>query len=112
MPTCPKGHDTQATDFCEVCGIRVGGAPAPTTATAPTGARAASGHSCPRCGTDASGQFCEVCGYSLAAAQATPERGRVATAPGYVVGAPAPGATAGNGNVGAWTAVVTADRAY
>ncbi len=36
MPTtCPAGHDTVSTDFCDVCGMRVGGtasAPAPAAA--------------------------------------------------------------------------------
>src|SRR5258708_6931677 len=33
MPTCPGGHDTQSSDFCDVCGIRVGGqASAPAAA--------------------------------------------------------------------------------
>jgi hypothetical protein len=59
MSTCPEGHDTASTDFCDVCGIRVG-APAPAQA----GPAAAA---CPRCGAERSGQFCETCGYSFAA---------------------------------------------
>jgi hypothetical protein len=140
MPACPIGHDTQSTDFCDVCGIRMGG-PAPTPAQAPAGTGAGpAARSCPRCGADRPGQFCEVCGYSFAAGepasgQAAAEGGRVPTAPGYVVPAPAqpaaparaevpapviaaPGviltasAAAGDGITGAWTAVVTADKAY
>ncbi len=92
MPVCPEGHDTPSTDFCDVCGIRVG-APAPAPELAGAGAGA-----CPRCGTGRSGQFCETCGYSFATGQAAPESGHVPTAPG--------------GIETAWTAVVTADRAY
>jgi hypothetical protein len=90
MPTCPEGHDTPSTDFCDVCGIRVG-APATGSATAqaPAQAGAAAG-ACPRCGAGRSGQFCETCGYSFAAGQ------------------PA----ASDGIAAGWTAVVTADRAY
>jgi hypothetical protein len=72
MPTCPEGHDTPSTDFCDVRGIRVG-APAPTPAQERAGAAAGA---CPRCGADRSGQFCEACGYSFAAGQAAPEGGR------------------------------------
>jgi hypothetical protein len=101
MPTCPEGHDTPSTDFCDVCGIRVG-------AAAQAGAAA---EACPRCGADRSGQFCETCGYSFAAGQAGPEGGHVATAPGYAV-TPADQPAAPDGIAAAWTAVVTADRAY
>lgn len=105
MPTCPDGHDTPSTDFCDVCGIRVG-----APASAPSQAGAASG-ACPRCGADRSGQFCETCGYSFAAGQAAPEGGHLPTAPGYPVTPPDQPAAPG-GITAAWTAVVTADRAY
>jgi hypothetical protein len=140
MQTCPEGHDTQSTDFCDVCGIRIGGpAPVPARAVAAAGTGAAA-QSCPRCGADRPGQFCEVCGYSFAAGQpapgqAAPDGGRVPTAPSYVVpdpgqpAAPGPGegpapvtvapgvsrtagAAAGDGIAAGWTAVVTADKEY
>jgi FHA domain len=102
MPTCPGGHDTDSTDFCHVCGIRVGGpapAPAPAPATIPRGAGNGA-RSCPQCGADGPGLFCETCGYSFAAGQPGP--GRV----------PAGQSPAGPGGAApAWTAVVTADRA-
>jgi len=105
MPTCPEGHDTPSTDFCDVCGIRVG-APAPARAGPAAGA-------CPRCGAERSGQFCETCGYSFAAGQAAPEGGHVATAPGDAVTVTPPGRPAAPDAIeAAWTAVVSADRAY
>jgi FHA domain len=93
MPTtCPAGHETASTDFCDVCGMRVGVAasvPAPVpaeTAASPDGR----GQHCPRCGAEAQGQFCEVCGHGLAAgpAQRPP-------APAASVGGPGPPASAG-----------------
>jgi len=90
MPTtCPAGHDTASTDFCDVCGMRVGGsaqtqAPAPAPAPGPPGGQ---GEYCPRCGADRRGQFCEACGYNLASGLPAPA---VAVAPGPVAAAPGP----------------------
>jgi hypothetical protein len=165
MPTCPAGHDSASTDFCDVCGIRLAapaqpstaarpagsavpaaspGAPAPpgspggppaaaapsaspappgsasaipgAAAAPPAGQGAPQGEPCPQCGAARSGQFCEVCGYSFASGPA-----RVATAPSYLspsAGHPpavpgnVPAGPAAAAAGGAWTAVVTADRAY
>jgi hypothetical protein len=106
MPTCPEGHSSESTDFCDVCGIRIAGtAPAPAPPTVATGADAA--QSCPRCGADRPGMFCESCGYNFAAGEPRPvAAGRVATAPSYVVAQPDQAAAP------AWTAVVTADRTH
>src|SRR5271166_3633019 len=95
MPTCPDGHESAATDFCDVCGMRIGGQAAGTAAggqaAGPASAQASSsgsastsaaapaglgttegpssaGETCPRCGTDRSGQFCEVCGFDFTSA--------------------------------------------
>src|SRR5260370_1427993 len=39
MPACPAGHDSSAPDFCDVCGMRVGGGGAgPRHPPAPAGA--------------------------------------------------------------------------
>jgi hypothetical protein len=88
MPACPAGHDSSATDFCDVCGMRIGGAAAgsaspsggagptsggvsATTASAGSGsaaagtAQAAPGEPCPQCGTERTGQFCEGCGFDF-----------------------------------------------
>jgi hypothetical protein len=130
MPTCPSGHDSASTDFCDVCGMRMDGSAAPassSSATSPGAAPATAAvpaEPCPQCGADRTGQFCEVCGFNFdsgaapaAAAgpgSAGPGAGADATpGPGSVTGTAAgsnaeavPDAAAG------WTAVVTADRAY
>ena len=102
MPTCPAGHDTESTDFCHVCGIRVGGqAPASAPATVARGGGNAL-ESCPQCGADRTGLFCETCGYSFAAAR-----------PGPGPGAPPDASPQGAGiATTAWTVVVTADHAH
>src|SRR5271169_897128 len=82
MPTCPAGHDSTDADFCDVCGMRIGGeapASAPVSGPAPppdSASAAAPGPApatpdaaavpCPQCGTPKTGQFCETCGYDFA----------------------------------------------
>ena len=64
MPTCPDGHVTAATDFCDQCGLPVVADP-PTT-PAPAGEPTATEEStCPNCGANrpAGALFCESCGY-------------------------------------------------
>jgi FHA domain len=100
MPTtCPAGHDTASTDFCDVCGMRVGGptpaqaqAQAQSSASAPAPASpGGQGEYCPRCGADRRGQFCEACGYSLTSRPVAPA---ATAAPGPAPPAPAPAAAA------------------
>src|SRR5215470_8368367 len=84
MTACPAGHDSAATDYCDVCGMRMempgrgaglggnggpGGkiteaqaAVAHDTAAMPLGQP---GQLCPRCGAVRSGRFCEGCGLDL-----------------------------------------------
>ena len=68
MATCPAGHETNHTDFCDVCGLPVAGG-GPTTAAAPTPAQpqAAPVVTCPNCKTPnvADALFCEACGYDF-----------------------------------------------
>jgi hypothetical protein len=97
MPTCPSGHESASTDFCDVCGMRLGApaTPAPAAGTdngtasraAPTATPAPPAEPCPQCGAGRSGQFCESCGYNFAA-------GRPATVPALAAG-PAAVATGG-----------------
>jgi hypothetical protein len=88
MPICPDGHDSTDPDFCDICGIRIGGAPASGSAAsgsaasgsaasgagpAPAPASAAPGGAaepCPQCGAARSGQFCETCGYDFVTGKA------------------------------------------
>ena len=67
MALCPNGHDSASDDFCDVCGMRIGGAaagPSPAT-SAPLPGPAPGGETCPRCGTPRTGQFCEACGFNF-----------------------------------------------
>jgi FHA domain len=113
--TCPDGHPSTTSDYCDQCGARIAGvAPSPITTEVPavtpgpapaTPSPAIPGPAtqgapepCPACsaarvGTD---RFCEGCGYD------------------FVAGAtPAQAAAAGAAETAAaWDAVVSADRAY
>ena len=96
MAVCPNGHDSASDDFCDTCGMRIGGSPPPGSpqpgsravgsspapgaqstawpdpgASVP-GASAPAAEPCPRCGTPRSGQFCEACGYNFAGPRFTP----------------------------------------
>jgi FHA domain len=63
--TCPHGHESSATDYCDVCGARLdqSGTTAIIDAVAPAAA------TCPRCGAArGSGErFCEACGHDASA---------------------------------------------
>ncbi|HEV2377512.1 MAG TPA: FHA domain-containing protein [Streptosporangiaceae bacterium] len=70
MPTCPAGHDSADADFCDVCGMRIGGAAEQAPGSAgPAAPEEAAGGSpaqlCPQCGNPKTGQFCEACGYDF-----------------------------------------------
>ncbi|TDB86518.1 phosphopeptide-binding protein, partial [Actinomadura sp. KC216] len=87
MASCPNGHTSQASDYCDVCGERIepsspasasgasasgGGASGPLGTqglpTSPGGGRGQGGGPtpCPDCGTPGSDRFCEACGYDFA----------------------------------------------
>jgi hypothetical protein len=112
MATCPAGHDSAATDFCDVCGMRMGEA-APgasaggpiATATPPDPGAGEAAEQCPNCGADRTGQFCEACGFDFSTGTATPAGAAAAGEAGQAAGTAAPAGPA-------WTAVVTADRDY
>ncbi|NYI69794.1 hypothetical protein GGQ54_000354 [Naumannella cuiyingiana] len=85
MPTCPAGHASTATDYCDVCGTPLNGAgdaapapvagqsPAPDAAAAPDAGRGGpapdrpAARDCPHCGAGnaAGALFCEACGYDF-----------------------------------------------
>ncbi|RDI43690.1 FHA domain-containing protein [Nocardia mexicana] len=54
--TCPEGHASAATDYCDVCGSSIG--EAPPAVEQPT--------RCPACDAPISGRFCEACGHDSA----------------------------------------------
>jgi FHA domain/zinc-ribbon domain len=79
---CPQGHDSQATDYCDVCGAAMppAGSQAGDTTVVPTldpdaappadevvAPPAATGQECPNCGTANAPDalFCEACGYDF-----------------------------------------------
>lgn len=67
MATCPAGHPSTATDYCDVCGVPIDPA-APTVTAPPASASGAPGtQSCPSCDTPNAldALFCEACGYDF-----------------------------------------------
>ncbi|AYF75925.1 FHA domain-containing protein [Nocardia yunnanensis] len=57
MAVCSEGHESTATDYCDVCGAQIGpqhGFAAPQTTL------------CPACGAPSEGRFCENCGHDSA----------------------------------------------
>ena len=62
---CPAGHDSTATDYCDVCGVAM---PAqPDAAPALSASAAPAGSECPHCSAANSldALFCEACGYDF-----------------------------------------------
>jgi FHA domain len=107
MPSCPAGHDSTSADFCDVCGLAMGGA-APTAAPTAVTAPELPAEVCPECGEPRTGRFCEGCSYDfVAGASKTP----VVTQQSHAMPDPVPvGQVTVTGN--GWSAVVTADRGY
>jgi hypothetical protein len=72
MATCPNGHESTTSDYCDTCGAPIEApsdptlnvpaveAPAPPPPAAP----------CPSCGEPLRGRFCESCGYDPETGQA------------------------------------------
>ncbi len=112
--TCPEGHESEATDFCDTCGVAITagpgpGAPAAAPPASPTGTGAVEVvGTCSNCGTNriAGEAFCEVCGLDFAT-------GKLPQAPSA---APAeamdPAGAAPAGEPSGWTLVVTTDREW
>jgi hypothetical protein len=123
MPvTCPAGHTSTSTDYCDTCGAAIeaasaGAAPAgeaPAAAADPAaGPDTALLTPCPNCGSPASPDdaFCEVCGIDFATGELpvkAPAPAPAPTAPPDPADPAAPGAAPVEG----WVAVVEADRAF
>lgn len=98
---CPKGHASTTDDFCDTCGVRIGGAAVsqPAAPAAPAAAGAVPGEPCPHCGAPraGTGRFCEDCGFDHST-------GKVPVLAAPAAPTPAPAA--------AWTATIAADREY
>jgi hypothetical protein len=111
MSLCPVGHESAADDYCDACGRRMGGpAAAPPAGGEPTRSAPAGGDSqqpsCPVCHTPRSGRFCEVCRFDFVTGAPT------APTPGPDGPPASPTGPAASADGAAWSAVVTADRAY
>jgi len=95
MPTCPAGHTSASSDFCDVCGMRIGA----TTGAQPQEPQEpqpqapqpqATAEPCPHCGAAKSGRFCESCGFDFDAGGSSRER----TIEGVIVPPPGTGPAA------------------
>jgi FHA domain len=111
MARCPAGHESEASDYCDTCGLVIGAESAGTSVSAvaappipaaavpgpglPAAAAPASGGGCPVCHAERNGRFCEECGYDFELAEAMPE---ITMTPGV---APAEPAAGGNGSASA-----------
>ena len=112
MPvTCPKGHPSESTDYCDTCGALISVLPplpptgdpaatAPGTSVMPA-TPVAPRATCPNCGAPRSPDelYCEVCGLNFATGQLPSPAAEVAAADPEAVTAE-------------WVAVVSADHRY
>lgn len=64
---CPAGHDSTATDYCDVCGVAMTTSPTTAASTDPPTTAPSIGSDCPHCGTanQLDALFCEACGYDF-----------------------------------------------
>jgi hypothetical protein len=110
--TCPKGHQSSATDYCDECGAAIGGArpgpppgSSPAASTASPAAPDSAGEPCPDCASPRAGRFCEVCGHDFLAepSPAAPSPAATSNGPadlGAVSAGPAESATSAAGSTG------------
>jgi hypothetical protein len=139
---CPAGHETVSLDYCDVCGVPLGGAAAPsggsTPASAPASAAAPpapppappapapantgplpASKPCASCGAANPGDalFCESCGYDFTTGQLPPPvAARAASSldlgPTPSTGAPAPPASTPAAAGADWMAEIWVDPAW
>ncbi len=127
MAVCPNGHDSASDDFCDLCGMRIGGnranpATAPAAAVGAVGPPTSGGFRpapeaglaelCPRCGTLRVGQFCESCGYKFTASPGPRPAPSSSSGPPPPLAPAAPAPSSFPYPQTTWTAEVGADRAY
>jgi hypothetical protein len=103
--SCPKGHQSNESDFCSECGTKIQG----SGSNGASAAQASTPAPCPDCGAaraDTSSNFCEVCGYNFE----TGAHGNASVAEAAPP-SPAPVADTGAGAapVRQWTVVVAID---
>ncbi|MET9486429.1 FHA domain-containing protein [Nocardia sp. NPDC006630] len=111
MLTCPAGHDSAATDFCDVCGLQLGAPEAAMhTAERTTPTAEPLGEPCPQCGEPRSGRFCEGCSYDFVAGFPVATVAPLVTIAPVAAPATPPPAPAPDESV--WTATISADRDY
>lgn len=67
MAICTEGHESTATDYCDVCGAPMPVQPEPSTPAAAGPTSDAAAKSCPVChgANPADALFCEACGYDF-----------------------------------------------
>ena len=123
MSTCPAGHDSASSDFCDVCGMRMDGRSTSSSAATPeaaglgtqstawpeepqpeasqrtarTGERALP---CPRCGAASPGRFCESCGFDFDTGKAPQSAPPAEAAAGDSTVQPGTGPAAADGPAG------------
>ena len=108
MPvTCPNGHPSESTDYCDTCGAVIAVLPPLPAAPAAPGTAVLSsvsvppGATCPNCGAPQGPDelYCEVCGLNFATGQLPSPAAEAAAADPEAVTAE-------------WVAVVSADHRY
>ncbi len=115
MATCPAGHSSNQADFCDVCGLPIGGEPVSTELEA--AAEPTQSLNCPNCATAnvADALFCENCGYDFTTGALPTSEASAASAPSpEPAAAPSPAAdvpTDGPQAVAAPTAPPAAEQA-
>jgi len=109
--TCPNGHQSTSSDYCDTCGVPISGAapdigpggavPAPAGHEAGPATVIAQPQTCPNCSAEnsATALFCEACGYDFTTGTMPRPPDPVQVSGGESGGAPAPPATAGTGSL-------------
>ncbi|MFD3508803.1 FHA domain-containing protein [Nocardia sp. NPDC058666] len=100
MAMCADGHQSQSTDYCDVCGSALGAIPDPVQLRL-----------CPNCATPSSGRFCEGCGYDWELPPPAP-RPADPSQPGLDPPVQAPGEVQDGERAPVWVARVFADREF
>jgi hypothetical protein len=109
--TCPNGHTSHDLEYCDVCGAKIGAAPAsagPAGTSTPAAAApvAPEVEVCPQCQTprESNEQFCEACGYDFSNNTMPPVRHPAVLDGNAQSSKPLPDTE--------WTATAEADRAF